>query len=308
MGVTRQLLILSLAFVLGHCLKAPALLEAPMDCLNLNYTAQDFKDTVFSQTNRTGNLDRFCQIEAYTIRREHFWCRGYIDENNTVVEGTTRVEFPDPDVTGNFWTVFLQYPALSWMDVARKASVLRIIQAIVTSQRECATNVMPYREFCVADVSTYDVAQYTESVLIRLYNLGSVSSGTFDSCFTAGLRDDTNKDLVVQFRGKRALNLTLEEEELLDMFNRNIGPASSIGDEGRDPTLRPIVLRSWPGYISLSDARRMTSDGAFGSNPNPINYGLEAGDIVFAVFGSILLVVVGALVLLGFFIHPFFLS
>ena len=62
------------------------------------------------------------------------------------------------------------------------------------------------------------------------------------------------------------------------------------------------------GNLTLSDARGMTSEGNFGSNPNPINYGLEAGDIVFAVFGSLFLVAVGLIVLLGFFIHPFFLS
>lgn len=46
----------------------------------------------------------------------------------------------------------------------------------------------------------------------------------------------------------------------------------------------------------------------FAENPNPINFGLEAGDIVFAVFGSIFLVIVGGLTLLGFCIHPFFLA
>ena len=43
--------------------------------------------------------------------------------------------------------------------------------------------------------------------------------------------------------------------------------------------------------VNLDDARDDTSDNAFGSNPDPINYGLEAGDIVFAFFGSVLLVI-----------------
>ena len=46
----------------------------------------------------------------------------------------------------------------------------------------------------------------------------------------------------------------------------------------------------------------------FARNPDPINFGLEPGDIIFAVFGSIFLTVVGGLVLLGFCIHPFFLA
>ena len=61
-----------------------------------------------------------------------------------------------------------------------------------------------------------------------------------------------------------------------------------------------------PGvYYSIDEAAGGVS---FASNPKPINYGLEAGDIVFAVFGSILLVIVAAIIVLGFFIHPFFLS
>lgn len=47
---------------------------------------------------------------------------------------------------------------------------------------------------------------------------------------------------------------------------------------------------------------------SFADNTNPINYGLEPGDIVFAVFGSILLTIVCGLIILGYFIHPFFLA
>ena len=46
----------------------------------------------------------------------------------------------------------------------------------------------------------------------------------------------------------------------------------------------------------------------FAQNPDPFNLGLEAGDIVFAVIGSIFLVIVGFLTILGFCIHPFFLA
>ena len=46
----------------------------------------------------------------------------------------------------------------------------------------------------------------------------------------------------------------------------------------------------------------------FAFNPDPTNFGLEAGDIVFAVFGSIFLTAVGIMTLLGFCIHPFFLA
>ena len=65
----------------------------------------------------------------------------------------------------------------------------------------------------------------------------------FNDCFERGL-DSSNR--VVRFRSRLAFNLTLSVD-LMDMFERNIGPASSIGDESRDPTLRPIILGSWPG-------------------------------------------------------------
>ena len=46
----------------------------------------------------------------------------------------------------------------------------------------------------------------------------------------------------------------------------------------------------------------------FVRNPNPINYGLEPGDIVFAFFGSVLLAALSFLIILGYCIHPFFLA
>lgn len=46
----------------------------------------------------------------------------------------------------------------------------------------------------------------------------------------------------------------------------------------------------------------------FADNPRPINYGLEAGDIVFAVFGSIFLTILAGAIILGYVIHPFFLA
>ena len=46
----------------------------------------------------------------------------------------------------------------------------------------------------------------------------------------------------------------------------------------------------------------------FAENPRPINYGLEAGDIVFAVFGSVFLTILAGAIILGYVIHPFFLA
>ena len=58
----------------------------------------------------------------------------------------------------------------------------------------------------------------------------------------------------------------------------------------------------------LPQAPNYATFESFAENPRPINYGLEAGDIVFAVFGSIFLTILCGAIILGFVIHPFFLS
>ena len=79
----------------------------------------------------------------------------------SVVSGTERAEFPTN--TDMFWTIFLQFPALSWMDVARKRSAMRIIQEVANSGTGCGTDFSNYRDFCVANVETYEIAEYRES-------------------------------------------------------------------------------------------------------------------------------------------------
>lgn len=78
-----------------------------------------------------------------------------------VVNGTESADFPtEPN---QFWTIFLQYPALSWMDVARKRSIMEIIQELVSDQNDCSTGISNFTDFCVSNVETYDVAEYSES-------------------------------------------------------------------------------------------------------------------------------------------------
>ena len=71
-----------------------------------------------------------------------------------------------------------------------------------------------------------------------------------------------------------------------------------------------LLISSIAGSITLADLENqgILSTLEFAQNPNPINYGLTGGDIVFAIIGSILCTVVMGLVILGFCIHPFLLS
>ena len=73
-------------------------------------------------------------------------------------------------------------------------------------------------------------------------------------------------------------------------------------------TYTHTYMYTYTGNLTLDQALDRIDDDDFATNPDPINYGLEAGDIVFAFFGSVLLVVLGFLVVLGYFIHPVFLS
>ena len=73
-----------------------------------------------------------------------------------------------------------------------------------------------------------------------------VTGEQFNDCFQASLGTD-NPENVTRFLGKRAFRLTLTDVSLMEMFNMSISPASTIGDEDEDPTLRPIILGSFPG-------------------------------------------------------------
>lgn len=88
-------------------------------------------------------------------------CGGYVDEYNNVIDGTARFNLPTD--SSEFWTIFLQYPALSWMDVARKASVITTIRNIAVTQSECSTGIPVVENLCVSNVETHDVSGYFES-------------------------------------------------------------------------------------------------------------------------------------------------
>ena len=89
-------------------------------------------------------------------------------------------------------------------------------------------------------------------VIITLYNLG-LSGAQIDQCFRDARRNPTrngNADYLTEFRGRQALIININESLTLnDMFNQNIGPASSIGNPSRDPTLRAVILTSFPGEL-----------------------------------------------------------
>lgn len=246
---------------------------------------------------------RFCQNSAREIRQQYFYCRGTLDENMNVIDDTEIVEFPTR--AEDFWTIVLQYPALSYMDIARKRALFSVIWQLILNGGGGCSGVNNFQDFCVADAIPFYVTEYRESVIITLYNLG-LPGNQIDECFNSGVR--SGGDLVTRFRGKRALVISIGDFTLNEMFQQNVGPASSINDPSRDPTLRPVILTSFGGNATRYEAMDRVSSSDFASNPNPVNYGLKAGDKVFAFFGSVLVAILLVIIIFGFFIHPFFLS
>lgn len=80
------------------------------------------------------------------------------------------------------------------------------------------------------------------------------------------------------------------------------------GAYSRDELPEEVTIGNLEGGLSSSIDGSFYSLSEFAENPRPINYGLEAGDIVFAVFGSVFLAILSGAIILGFVIHPFCLA
>lgn len=217
-----------------------------------------------------------------------------------------------------YWALFIQYPVLSFLDSKRKELLLDVVASLVRSGALPGTPLGSFNvsAFCIGKVVHYQVSSYQESVLINFYfndvvNTPYVTTGIsiteFDDAFMRGYNVSIiAKDQRVQdFRGRSAL--VIDNTTLNDLIGGNYHPGGQGLEAAMDPTLRAIFLGSYVGNTTI-DTARSEQDQDFASNPRPINFGLEAGDIIFAIFGGLFLTVMMGLVLLGFCIHPFFLA
>ena len=100
------------------------------------------------------------------------------------------------------------------------------------------------------------------------------------------------------------------------MYLHNLTGRAYYGPNTKDERPEEVTVenleRLGRGEINDNPSKRIdgtyTSLSPFVENPRPINYGLEAGDIIFAVFGSVLLAILSGAIILGFVIHPFCLA
>ena len=91
-----------------------------------------------------------------------FRSRGYVDDEGAVVPGTEAA--PDPETDDDIWTIFLQYPALAYMDIARKQRLFFILAELISGGDSGPTSCsVDYTNFCVDNVELYGVTDYEES-------------------------------------------------------------------------------------------------------------------------------------------------
>jgi hypothetical protein len=234
-----------------------------------------------------------------------------------VMSDTLNVTFTQFEQNGsNVWTLLFQMPLLSYLDVTRKRALIDIVSKVSTSMP-----LLSLDNVCIGTYETYQLTTFSESILIHLYSRTNVPlnvsdlHGKFENNVNTAFMDTSNT-YVVPYPGQtniRAFDLSKSPE-----FNTGelLHPGSTSSD-GATPVNLAVFIASFPYNMTFTNAvegisRNLTSDRIdttrFAVNPNPINYGLEAGDYVFAVIGTLLLAVVMFLIIFGYFIHPFFIA
>lgn len=264
--------------------------------------------------------ERYAAADAMETRRDHFYCLG---------PNQTRADIQPTDSNNQLsyrWGLWIQYPVLSYLDSMRKRHLFYVISRMTDPS-------IFDNEICVAEVEQYGVSTYRESVFVKLYLRNNNDLSTLQRLNDA-FRGNYSRPstYTVSYLGQTALNIIATEPPGTVVLSNaqvkdNVHPGCDLENcpEG-DPTLLAVVVGTYVGSwyttryqgaepvdIAVEDIEagrvpEFMSLANFVENPRPINYGLEAGDIVFAVFGSIFLTILCGAIVLGFFIHPFYLS
>lgn len=260
------------------------------------------------------------QEQARNIRlNNHFFCVNRTNINNTY--GELEPLFTEFEQTNeSVWTLFLQFPALAYLDPARKTALLTIVVNTLNLPGALAPNEAnpptSLDDLCIGTFEFYELTTFRESVLFHLYNrnepLGAdMVSPQFDANVRTAFQDGNN-NMVVPYPNQPdviAFNLTAA----MTMLGQNdvLLPFRTTPDTA-DPTTLAVYLGSFPRNMTIEDLQEAGSlsdiEDMFAENPNPVNYGLEAGDYAFAVLGGFLLGILTFIILLGYCIHPFFLA
>lgn len=264
--------------------------------------------------------ERYNSSEARTARENHFFCINRYTENE---EGETVVKFDEFEQIGAYvWTLFFQFPLLSYLDVARKRALIDIVVTVLNLRGvDLDTNTpMDLDDVCIGTYEVNWLTSFDESVLIHIYGrrlpfMAGIISEEFNERIQDAY-DNPDNNYVVGYPDQTdriALNLSASYE-----FTNILHPGGESSD-GVDPTQYAVFIGSYGFNVSFEESDDASVSVQFGGdytysrsnfvrNPNPINYGLEPGDIVFAFFGSVLLAALSFLIILGYCIHPFFLA
>lgn len=269
---------------------------------DLNTTQENYDDNLAMQS-RANNF--FClerDTDPLVVDGEEFVRISYSGYQNTV---------------DNVWSVFVQFPLLAYLDTNRKRALIDTILNVLNSGD--TTTALNINNVCLGPYTVYEITTFQESVIIHIYQDGdpnfdaSTISDRFEERVSAQLGNSLD---VVTYPGQSgviAFNLT----NSMYYQEQKLHPGAR-SEDGADPTLLAVFLASYgrnvtidgisESMISVNISRDAIEELNFAENPNPVNYGLEPGDIVFAVIGSLLLAIVCAATILGYCIHPFFLA
>ncbi|XP_003388756.1 PREDICTED: uncharacterized protein LOC100631580 [Amphimedon queenslandica] len=252
--------------------------------------------------NLTDVQDRFESSIAMQSRQNHFFCL----ERTTTDMGMVEYTSFEQDSSA-VWTLYVQMPLLGYLDVSRKGALMDIVSTLASINSD---------NLCIGTYEVTDISTFRESILIHIYgdsNRLAVNDivNNFDARVRAAL-NNANDMSVINYPSQAGIitfNLTASSRFENPLY------AGDQSSDGAVPINLAVYLGSYAGNLTfgtpvnnVSSSFGSNTINTLASNPNPINYGLEAGDIAFAVIGSILLTVVMFLIILGYFIHPFFLA
>ena len=255
---------------------------------------------VYDPNAGVDGVSRFDNSLSSNIRRSYYF--NCVEKNSS---GSTT--FPTANqLENNVLSIYFQMPVLFYLDFEIRAGLMLALRSATGSSNLCIYRHQDMR-----------VSYFEEGVLLTVYDFDTVN-GTENTIVLNGAtllsnfmsRRNENRRFTT-FLGKSAIDLS---QPLL--YNNTLIPAPLAernGDRG-EFTMSPTEVRrhamiihyvvGCPDLFDVADT--IISNAA--ENPNAINFYLVAGDYVFIVIGSILSFSVLVLVVIGFFVHPYFLG
>ena len=251
---------------------------------------------VYDPNAGVDGVSRFDNSLSSNIRRSYYF--NCVEKNS---RGSTT--FPTANqLENNVLSIYFQMPVLFYLDFEIRAGLMLALRSATGSSNLCIYRHQDMR-----------VSYFEEGVLLSVFdsNTARGSANLNGEALRSNFMTGRTSAGFTSFLGKSAINLAEPS-----LYTNGVIPAplaARNGDSG-DFTMSPTAVRQHamiihyvvgcPDLFDVADT--IISNAA--ENPNAINFYLVAGDYVFIVIGSILSFSVLVLVVIGFFVHPYFLG